>query len=136
MELGWVISIADPAGAAARDAVMVAAARDGHQTTPPPSPGIGPGVLLEGDPRAGQLFVQGRVGVGSATGLFDDVVGRGWTLVSPLADPVAERDPESAAFFARLGGIGTCVGAATRAEALRGTYARRFGKAGLGDVLR
>ena len=135
MELGRVICIADPAGAAARDAVMVAAARDGHQTTPPPSPGIGPGVLLEGDPRAGQLFVQGRVRVGSATGLFDDVVGRGWTLVSPLADPAAELEPDAAAFFAQLGGIGACVGASAPIEDLDGTYARWFEKAGVAVAL-
>src|SRR6185295_18872069 len=38
MELGKVICIADPAGAAARDALMVAAAEAGQQTTPPPFP--------------------------------------------------------------------------------------------------
>ena len=59
---------------------------------------------LRGDPSAGQLFLQGRVRHGGATGLFDDVVGRGWTLLSPSVDPAARLDPEIAAFFASIGG--------------------------------
>jgi flavoprotein hydroxylase len=135
MELGRVICIADPAEAAARDAVMVAAARDGLETTPPPAPGIGPGVLLDRDPRAGELFVQGRVRVGGATGLFDDVVGRGWTLLSSLADPARALEPGAAAFFAELGGISARVGADAPVEDLDGTYGRWFEKAGRAVVL-
>jgi flavoprotein hydroxylase len=135
MELGRVICIADPAEAAARDSIMVAAAREGHQTTPPPAPSIGPGVLLAGDPLAGQLFVQGRVRVGGVTGLFDDLVGRGWTLLSPLADPARGLEPAAAAFFSRLGGLSARVAADAPVEDLDGTYGRWFEKAGVAVAL-
>src|SRR5262249_7392260 len=109
MALGRVICTADAAEAAARDVAMIAAAAEGNPTAPRPALGIGPGVLMEGDPHAGQLFVQGRIRRGETSGLFDDVVGRGWTLLSPVGDPVAQLDPEARAFFASLGGIGAQV---------------------------
>jgi len=135
MELGKVICIADPAEAAARDTVMVAAAKGEQMMTPPPSLGIGPGVLHDGDPHAGQLFVQGRVRYGGASGLFDDVVGRGWTLLSPVAEPLARLDPAAAAFFASLGGIGAHVGQNAPARDLDGIYERWFAGTGVGVVL-
>src|SRR6185295_16495263 len=59
--LGKVICVADPAEAAARDRSMIAAARDRGLTPPMPTPAIGPGLSLAGDPLAGHLFVQGQV---------------------------------------------------------------------------
>ena len=135
MELGKVICVPDPTEAAARDAVMVAAAKTVELTAPPPALGIGPGVLLDADPYAGQLFVQGRVECAGATALFDDVVGRGWTLLSPVADPVAQLDAEARAFFATLGGIGAHVGARAPIRDLDGTYAKWFAEAGVAVVL-
>jgi flavoprotein hydroxylase len=135
MELGRVICIADPAEAAARDAVMLAAIKEGQQTTPPPAPGIGPGVLLTGDPLAGQLFVQGRVRAGGVTGLFDDVVGHGWTLLSPLADPAQGLEAGAAAFFTQLGGVSAQVGRNAPVEDLDGTYGRWFERTGVAVVL-
>jgi flavoprotein hydroxylase len=135
MELGKVICVADPAEAAARDAVMIAAASAGHLTTPPPPLGIGAGLLLDGDPRAGQLFVQGRVEHAGAIGLFDDLVGRGWTLLSPSADPAVRLDAEAAAFFAALGGVSAQVGADGPVRDLDGTYAKWFTAAGVDLVL-
>jgi 2-polyprenyl-6-methoxyphenol hydroxylase-like FAD-dependent oxidoreductase len=126
MELGKVICIADPAEAAARDALMIAAVQSGQLVTPPPPLGIGAGVLLDGDPCAGRLFVQGRVRRGAATGLFDDVVGRGFTLLSLSADPRAHLDPESAAFFAALGGVSAQVGRDGPVRDLDGVYADWF----------
>ena len=135
MELGKVICVADPAAAAARDAAMVGAARDGHVTTPPPPIGIGPGLTRAADPQAGRLFPQGRVRAGAASGLFDDVIGRGWTLVSPLADPAAHLDGEAAAFFAALGGIAAQVGAAGPVHDVGGVYRRWFDDAGVAVAL-
>jgi flavoprotein hydroxylase len=135
MALGRVICIADPAEAAARDAVMVAAAKAGDQTTPPPPLGIGAGVVRTGDVHAGQLFPQGRVRVGGRTGLFDDVVGRGFTLVSPVADPLALLDRHAAAAFARLGGITAHVGTEGPVCDVDGTYARWFGATGTAVAL-
>src|SRR5262249_48282577 len=102
--LGKVICVADPEEARARDTAMIAAAREKGLTPPMPTPAIGPGVLLEGDPFAGHLFVQGQVQIGG-TGRFDDVVGRGFGLVSTAGDPAAALDPALAAYFASIGGF-------------------------------
>jgi len=79
--------------------------------------------------------VQDRVRQGARTGLFDDVVGRGWTLLSPHCDPVTRLDPELAAFFASLGGIGAWVGNDGPIIDLHGSYARWFARAGVAVVL-
>src|SRR5262249_7118566 len=81
IELGKVICGSDAEEAAAGDAAMIAAGRASGLRPPLPTPAIGPGVLLDGDPLAGHLFLQGRVRRGGATGRFDDVVGRGFTLL-------------------------------------------------------
>ncbi|HVO23617.1 MAG TPA: bifunctional 3-(3-hydroxy-phenyl)propionate/3-hydroxycinnamic acid hydroxylase [Candidatus Margulisiibacteriota bacterium] len=135
MALGKVICVPDPAEAAARDAVMIAALKDGHQTTPPPPLAIGSGVLLAGDSRAGQLFVQGRVQRGTTTGLFDDVVGRGWTLLSPACDPATQLDADAAAYFASIGGISAHVGPGAPVRDIDGSYARWFTNTGVAVVL-
>jgi hypothetical protein len=90
---------------------------------------------MAGDPRAGQLFVQGRVERGGSVGLFDEIVGRGWTLLCRSADPGALLDPEAAAFFAALGGIGAWVGADGPVRDLDGVYERWFADAGVAVVL-
>jgi 2-polyprenyl-6-methoxyphenol hydroxylase-like FAD-dependent oxidoreductase len=135
MELGKVICVPDPAEAGARDAAMIAAAREGQVTTAPPPLGIGPGLRRDGDAHAGQLFVQGRVGHAGAVGLFDDVVGRGWTLLSPSADPAAHLDADAAACFAALGGVSAHVSSDGPVRDLDGTYARWFTAAGVDLVL-
>jgi len=135
MALGKVICVPDPAAAAARDAAMIAAVQDGHVIVPPPPLGIGPGMWLDGNPCAGQLFVQGRVQHGALNGRFDDVVGRGWTLLSPSADPRAHLDAGTAAFFASIGGISAQVGPSGAVRDLDGVYARWFATAGVDVVL-
>lgn len=107
MALGKVICVPDPKRAAARDAGMMAT-RD-PQTAPPPL-GLSSGVLREGDPVAGKLCVQGRVRAGGREGLFDDVVGRGWTLVATDGDPLRALPDDLAAWFASLGGVAAHVG--------------------------
>ncbi|HUI28396.1 MAG TPA: bifunctional 3-(3-hydroxy-phenyl)propionate/3-hydroxycinnamic acid hydroxylase [Candidatus Kryptonia bacterium] len=135
MALGKVICVPDPAEAATRDALMTAAVKEGHQTTAPPPLGIGPGVLRDGDPHAGQLFVQGRVRRHGTTGRFDDIIGRGWTLVSPLADPAAQLASETAAFFRSIGGVSAHVRRNGPVHDIDGTYANWFAKAGVAVVL-
>ena len=135
MALGKVICIADPAEAAGRDTMMTAAVASGQQSTPPPAPAIGPGILRDGDPHAGRLFPQGRVQNGAEVGLFDDVVGRGWMLLSTTGDPLATLDPESAALFRTLGGIATHVGPSAPVRDLDGVYARWFSETGAAVVL-
>ena len=135
MELGKVICIADPAEAALRDNAMIAAAAAGQRLSAPPPPALGPGLWLDGDPRAGHLFLQARVSRGGASGLFDDVVGRGWTLLSTSQDPAAQLDAEAGAFWESLGGISVQVGTDGPVRDLDGSYARWFGAAGVDVVL-
>jgi flavoprotein hydroxylase len=132
MALGKVICIADPAEAAARDAAMTAAVAAGQQSTPPPSPAIGPGALRSDDPHAGALFPQGRVRTGDGReGLFDDVVGRGWALVSTGGDPSAALDAETRAWFHALGGVTVDVGTSGTLRDLDGVYERWFAANGV-----
>ena len=135
IELGRVICVPDPAEAAARDAAMIAAARDRGPTPPLPAPSLGPGVLAAGDPLAGHLCVQGEVVHAGTRGRFDDVVGRGFTLLSPLGDPVQRLTPELSAFFASLGGIGAHVARGGPVDDVCGHYARWFEDHGVGVIL-
>ena len=133
--LGKVICVADPAAAAARDAAMIAAARATGLTPPLPAPVMGPGLRLDGDPLAGHLFPQGEVRRGNAIGRFDDVVGRGFTLLSPAADPASLLPPDLAAFFASLDGVSAHVAPGGPVHDVRGSYAKWFVDHGVGVVL-
>lgn len=132
MALGKVICVPDPAEAAARDAGMMAS-RD-PQTAPPPL-GLAAGVLRAGDPVAGKLCVQPRVRVGTRAGLFDDVVGRGWTLLSTQGDPAAALSPELASWFAAIGGISAHVGRDAPVADLDGRATRWLEQCGAAVVL-
>jgi 2-polyprenyl-6-methoxyphenol hydroxylase-like FAD-dependent oxidoreductase len=136
--LGKVICITDPAAAVARDRDMVPAARASGLQTPAPLPPIGPGCFAEGDPHAARLFAQDRVRKGGREGRFDDVVGRGFVLVSPLGDPARHLEADTAARFAALGGITAHVGgsgAGAPIHDLGGGYARWFAANGVGVAL-
>jgi len=135
IELGKVICVSDPEAAAERDAAMIAAAKVRGPTPPMPTPSIGPGLLVEGDPLAARLFVQGEVRRGETIGRFDDVVGGGFALVSSVGDPASHLSPELAAFFASLGGVSAHVAADAPIHDLRGTYARWFAEHGVAVVL-
>ena len=114
---------------------MIAAARETGLTPPLPTPAIGPGLLADGDPLAGRLFPQGEVRRGGTIGRFDDVVGRGFTLLSPAGDPASVLPSDLAAFFASLGGISAHVAPGGPVHDLNGSYARWFAEHGIGVVL-
>ena len=133
--LGRVICVADPAEAAERDARMIGEARGQNAPIEAPLPPLGPGCFAEGALAAGQLFVQDLVRHQGATGRFDDVVGRGFALVSPAGDPVAALDPELRAYFASLGGISAHVAPGAPVEDMAGGYARWFAKHGAAVAL-
>lgn len=135
IELGKIICVADPAEAAARDLAMTAAAKQMGLTPPLPPPAIGPGLLLDGDALAGHLCLQSEVRCGNTIGRFDDVVGRGWTLLSPAGDPKAHLDADTAAFFASLGGISAHVAASGPVCDVNGSYAKWFAATGAAVVL-
>lgn len=127
VELGKMICITDPQIAAARDAQFFAMQKDPLLAPPPPPPmRLGPGILAEGDPLAGLLFVQGQVAQNGKTGLFDDVVGGGFVLMSNAGNPANMLSAESLAFFSRIGGKTIHVSADGPVVDLAGTYAQWF----------
>ncbi|MFF7904009.1 bifunctional 3-(3-hydroxy-phenyl)propionate/3-hydroxycinnamic acid hydroxylase [Streptomyces sp. NPDC007920] len=102
VDLGKVICQLDPVAAADRDVAMMAARERGVGTGAPQAPvhPLRTGLLRHsgapaGRGLAGSLSPQGRVRRGAETGLFDDVVGTGFILLSkedprPFLDARAE----------------------------------------------
>jgi 2-polyprenyl-6-methoxyphenol hydroxylase-like FAD-dependent oxidoreductase len=126
IDLGRIICVPDEAEAAARDAAMVAAARESGPVPIPPPPPIGPGAVGAGDVHAGQAWIQGRVTSGGRTGRFDDVVGRGWVLFGAGADPAEELRADAAAWWSALGGRTVHVGPDSSTVDVDGTYRAWF----------
>ena len=138
MELGKVICVADPAEAAARDAAMIAAAaarstdRDARRRMP-----IGPGVLLarrRRTPASSSCRDEVRRR-GTQRACFDDVVGRGWTLLShrrrsrwPISTPSRRRSSRRSAASPR-------TSATAAVDDVDGAYRRWFAEHGVGVVL-
>ncbi|HET9382709.1 MAG TPA: bifunctional 3-(3-hydroxy-phenyl)propionate/3-hydroxycinnamic acid hydroxylase [Streptomyces sp.] len=115
VQLGRLICVTDPASAAERDATVLAGRRGGPPTRPEPAkpltagilhrrPGTGPeGGRAEAEPPAGAVVPQGRVGLRGRVGWFDDVVGRGFVLLTTDDDPRSGLGEEPSAFLAGLG---------------------------------
>ena len=107
VQLGRVICVTDPMAAADRDATILAGRRGRGPTVPDPAKPLTRGLLHragDGSPTApaGEVIPQGRVRGPGGTGLFDDVVGRGFVLLlAPGAD--AGLDEEQSAFLTDLG---------------------------------
>ncbi|RBY83818.1 bifunctional 3-(3-hydroxy-phenyl)propionate/3-hydroxycinnamic acid hydroxylase [Geodermatophilus sp. TF02-6] len=111
--IGKVICVTDEAEAAERDRRLIAEHQE-HKARGPISPHeavLGPGAWVEGDEHAGKPSVQSRVAHRGAAGRFDEVVGRGWTLISA---PGHEQplSAEQQALFAEIDGTSVTVGAA------------------------
>jgi 2-polyprenyl-6-methoxyphenol hydroxylase-like FAD-dependent oxidoreductase len=130
--LGRIICVADPAEAAERDRRMIAQARQLDAPVAAPLPPLGPGCLST-SASAGSLFVQDLVRHGAVTGRFDDVIGRGFALVSCAGDPASALDEAALRGFEQLGGFTAHVGGAI--EDLRGGYARWFAERGAAVAL-
>lgn len=127
VELGKMICITDPQIAAMRDAQFFAMQKDPSLAPPPPPPmRLGPGILAEGDPLAGLLFVQGQVTQNGNIGLFDDLVGGGFVLISNVGDPANALSAESRTFFASIGGKTAHVSPNGPIVDIAGTYAQWF----------
>lgn len=126
--LGKVANTHDPVEAAARDEAF----RTGAVPPPPPFPTLEAGVIQQdGDGRpgrlAGTLAPQGKVRRGGVEGLFDDVVGRGFSVVA-ARDAYVVLDDEQRAFLTELDAVVATPerGADTTFEDLDGTYADFF----------
>lgn len=82
IELGRIQTLRDPAKAAERDRQYIERRRGGHHSEKIRFPGLGPGLLADGDtPASGQLMVQGRLLRGDRTARFDEHFGHGFQLV-------------------------------------------------------
>ena len=140
IEIGKVICITDPAAAAMRDAgmraAMQAAIADPSTRRPPPPPWrLGKGMTATDNQQAGLLSFQGIVEYQGKTGLFDDVVGRGFTLIGTTFDPAEYLSPENRAFFDRIGGIVAHVTPGGPVRDVDGGYAGWFAANGIGASL-
>jgi 2-polyprenyl-6-methoxyphenol hydroxylase-like FAD-dependent oxidoreductase len=98
MAAGELSCTFDPVVAEARDHAY----RTGAMPPPPPFPVLEQGLLAgAADPLAGHLAPQGRVRVNGQVGRFDDVVGRGWVLLS-LAPVTQHLAPAALRLLANL----------------------------------
>jgi 2-polyprenyl-6-methoxyphenol hydroxylase-like FAD-dependent oxidoreductase len=100
--LGEIVCTTDPTVAATRDEAL----RNGTAPPPEPLPGIEAGTLQrpsDPHPAVGQLSLQGRVRADGCVGRFDDVMGRGWTLLLAPAAKRWELDPRLGENAERIG---------------------------------
>ncbi|MFJ9034706.1 bifunctional 3-(3-hydroxy-phenyl)propionate/3-hydroxycinnamic acid hydroxylase [Streptomyces sp. NPDC102274] len=108
VQLGRVICVTDPVAAAERDATVLANRRGRPPTRPEPAKPLSGGLLFRRcgaeatEPPAGEVVPQGRVGRQGSTGLFDDVVGRGFVLLI-TDEPHASLDEDRLSFLTGLG---------------------------------
>ncbi|MFC8231407.1 bifunctional 3-(3-hydroxy-phenyl)propionate/3-hydroxycinnamic acid hydroxylase [Streptomyces sp. NPDC057287] len=129
---GRVICELDVDRAAARDAEMKKRSSDpGAVTREPPHPRLGePSLTIPGRDAEGRLAPQGRVRTADREGLFDDVVGGGWQLISRAGDPAAHLSDEDASWFRQTGGVIADVSCGGGLQDLDGTYERWFAEHG------
>jgi resorcinol 4-hydroxylase (NADPH) len=125
---GRVICELDVDRAAVRDAEMMSRARDlDAATREPPHPRLGePSLTIASGGADGRLAPQGRVRVAGRVGLFDDVVGGGWQLISRAGDPAGLLGEADAAWFREVGGVLADVSGAGPVRDIDGTYERWF----------
>jgi resorcinol 4-hydroxylase (NADPH) len=129
---GRVICELDVERAAARDAEMKERSRDPEAATrQPPHPRLGePSLTIASGGADGRLAPQGRVLVDGRAGLFDDIVGDGWQLISRVGDPAELLGDEDLSWFRRIGGVLADVSGAALVHDLDGAYERWFAKHG------
>ncbi|MDL4818611.1 bifunctional 3-(3-hydroxy-phenyl)propionate/3-hydroxycinnamic acid hydroxylase MhpA [Actinomadura opuntiae] len=134
---GRVICELDVDRAAARDAEMRKRSRDPDAAPlEPPHPRLGePSLTLASRGVDGRLAPQGRVRVGGRVGLFDDIVGGGWQLISRSGDPAGLLDGQDTSWFRRIGGVIADVSGEGPVHDLDGTYERWFTEHGCEALL-
>ncbi|MFG3133209.1 bifunctional 3-(3-hydroxy-phenyl)propionate/3-hydroxycinnamic acid hydroxylase [Streptomyces tendae] len=125
---GRVICELDPGRAAVRDAAMRGRASDPDAVTRnPPHPRLGEPSLTPFERDAdGRLAPQGWVRIAGQEGLFDDVVGGGWQLISRVGDPADALSDEDTSWFWRIGGVSADVSGRGALQDVDGAYARWF----------
>ncbi|MEV0848643.1 bifunctional 3-(3-hydroxy-phenyl)propionate/3-hydroxycinnamic acid hydroxylase [Streptomyces sp. NPDC049954] len=125
---GRVICELDVDRAATRDAEMKRRSLDpGAATREPPHPRLGePSLTVGSGGTEGRLAPQGRIQIADRVGLFDDVVGGGWQLISGVGDPAEHLDDEDASWFWQIGGVVADVSGERAVKDLDGDYERWF----------
>ncbi|OZC74041.1 hypothetical protein CH251_13035 [Rhodococcus sp. 06-462-5] len=110
-EIGLPCVITDPEIAAMRDQGLKAAMAD--PSLIPPMPEIpGPTSFVRpNDPTASTVGVQGMVEVDGTKGLFDNLVGTGWVLLTTDADALTSLSEQQRDLIDRIGIITAHVGA-------------------------
>ncbi|WP_246144539.1 bifunctional 3-(3-hydroxy-phenyl)propionate/3-hydroxycinnamic acid hydroxylase MhpA [Actinacidiphila oryziradicis] len=103
VQLGRLICATDPAAAAERDATVLAGRRGRGPSRPEPAKPLTTGLRHGSSAAAGAVVPQGRVTRGGRTGLFDDVVGRGFVLLLTDDDQYLALDERQRAFLTDLG---------------------------------
>jgi 3-(3-hydroxy-phenyl)propionate hydroxylase len=123
---GRVICELDVDRAAARDAEMRQRLRDADAATrEPPHPRLGkPSLTVASGGADGRLAPQGRVRVADRAGLFDDIVGGGWQLISRVGDPARLLTDEDLTWFRQIGGVTADVSGAGPVQDLDADYER------------
>ncbi|MGW4773447.1 bifunctional 3-(3-hydroxy-phenyl)propionate/3-hydroxycinnamic acid hydroxylase [Nocardia sp. NPDC004278] len=137
-EIGLPCVITDPAIAEMRDQGMKAALAD--PSLAPPLPQIpGPKAFIRpGDPTAGTVGYQGLVEVDGQIGLFDDLVGTGWVLLSTDAAAVDSLSENQRDFADRIGIVTAYIGAPGSGAPVidvDGTYTSWLSELGASTVL-
>jgi flavoprotein hydroxylase len=102
VQLGRLICVTDPAAAAERDATVLAGRRGRGPTRPEPARPLTTGLLHRSSAAAGAVVPQGRISRAGRTGLFDDVVGRGFVLLLTDDDQYPALAEHQRAFLADL----------------------------------
>ncbi|WNV82967.1 bifunctional 3-(3-hydroxy-phenyl)propionate/3-hydroxycinnamic acid hydroxylase [Umezawaea sp. Da 62-37] len=134
---GRVICELDVERAAARDAHMKLRTQDpGAATREPPHPRLGqPSLTVPSAGNDGRLAPQGRIRVGELAGLFDDVMGGEWQLLSVVGDPAELCTPDDLSWFRRIGGVVADVSGQGHIEDVDGHYTRWFDTHGCQAIL-
>jgi len=135
--LGQVICVPGKLEAAERDRAMMAAIANPELAQPaPPAPRFGEGIFATDNPHAGTLSIQSEVRYGGRSGLFDDVVGRGWFVLTTAPEPSIARSAQEALdrLDAAVLRVGPAGGAADVVD-LDGRYGRWFDELGADTVI-
>jgi 2-polyprenyl-6-methoxyphenol hydroxylase-like FAD-dependent oxidoreductase len=134
---GRVICELDAGRAAARDEEMKKRSRDPDSATrEPPHPRLGePSLTVASRGADGRLAPQGRVRVAGRVGLFDDIIGGGWQLISRVGDPAEILGEQDASWFRQIGGVTADVSGESRVQDLDGAYERWFARHGCEALL-
>lgn len=123
---GRTICELDPERAATRDAALREQSSNGTAEEPP-HPRLGePSLSIMEHPAEGRLAPQGRIRVDGRVGLFDDLIGGGWQIISRVGAPTDMVAGDDTRWFLDLGGVFGDVSERGPIDDVDGVYARWF----------